>query len=252
MPFTNSYSIGLRYALKKVTALEKTFGTDSQITKFAKQAVESKLVDLPDKYISTAKDGTENINVGAVEKDFARSSKRIEELQHKVDTATDDKLKATYQQNLRLEKANYRQLRSLVEIGGREVKSALQTERQILTSEIKSTKDWFAEKGGTLTEIEQFIVNAKTQKEVLANEEAKRYLAQRANETAIMMTIYDKIEHNVYEIMTDNDVPQSTRDDAKALYENRTMSASWIKQAEALVTSWYGDIYERYKESMLS
>lgn len=234
----------------KINQLKAEFGESSDIVKFATDALRRNMGGVPKQYLK--KDGS--INVNKLVTDYDKSDANVKDLESQLTKLKGvegaSKTRAWLQNELKKAKAERRELKQKVYVSGEEVIKSLQTPNQIYGAEIKAIKEK-SKAGEPLSEIEQNIASAKSQKEIRNNEEYKDYLTNKANITAQRANQFNNLSDSLYEMArTDPDVPEVLKEQAWDLYNKRTFSPNWLAEADELVASWYGGMIARDWDSL--
>lgn len=242
---TKRKSLKITSVVSKLNKLKSEFGADSNVVKFAEDAIKRNMGAVPDTY--KHKDGS--INVNKLVKGYEDAEKRVKMLEAQIKNLEGDTtasgVRGVLKQRLKVEKQELRQLKGNVYITGEEVTKSLQTPNQIFAQEMKALKQRVKD-GENLSEIELDIAKAKTQKEVRQDPRMSEYLRQRANYTAQLANEFNRLEDSLYEMArTDPDVPDNLKEQAWELYNERSFNPNWLDRANELVGSWYGGMIER-------
>lgn len=232
-------------ALEKLQELKEVFGEDSKIVEFAQDTIMEKMGAVDQKYRN--KDGS--VNPRKLEKAYDDQQKLVKSLEDDLEHLKGDAgargTRAIYKEKLKVEKATLNALKGNVYLTGVDLMKSLQTPRQLLTSEIKNIKEQY-KSGETTSKMDEMIAKSKTQKSVLENDEAVKYLRERANYTAQLANMFDELYNKVYEMgYKDPDVSETDRDKAKELLEWASYTPGWLDAANQLVGAHYEDMIAR-------
>lgn len=234
-------TVGLKYALDKIKDLEAEFGFDSDVVIHARNAVESKMSFLDEKYQND--DGSWNVN--AIKNRFTQVNNLITQLEEtKNDTHLPDVERQVASDQLGPYKEERRNLKGILNIGGAEVNQAIQTVPQMYGEQWKYMRSKDFDKSN-LNEVEQAIIEQTTRKGLLTlmdqNEDVKQYMMRRVEHNAMLADNWVRLKDDLYDIYADGTQDQDVRDDAKELWNNRNYTANWMAQAEAFIKEHLGE-----------
>lgn len=237
--------VKIDYAIKKINQLKKEFGPDSAVVKFAEDTLTRSTGKISSDYYHRTGKNEGELNVNKLISAYDMAGKRVKDLENKLATETNQQERALIKKDLKDAQKEERELKSQVYIKKtNEVERAFRTPNQILKAEMEHIRDK-AQQGEQLSDIEQKIANAKTQKEVRENEDMNRLLTQRANYIAQIANEYNELENKLYDMTSDESIPKDERDQIRELWESRTMTNDWLLRANEVVAKYYGSVIDR-------